>query len=335
MFELEKEIYRNQSIDMRKLLVRFAQKIWIPVLAAALGMLFAAGLYEICYLSVNGPMYQAQSKVYIDFAPGDGADVYHQYYNGYTWNDLMSTDPILDKTMDALAKNGVSVERSLVAASTEAKILSDVRLLTIYITNEDKTLCEQMQKATEQALQGFGEERDVFTGIYTIKSDETKRIMSDYRMKQAVLLGLVIAAISSVLILLGYLILDDRIFAATDLLGVLDVPFVGMELKAENGIGPFVSDFQANMERMCPGGEGLCEIMVDEVLKERAETIDYEKLRGASFVLVKASFGKTTIRSLQYVLHQLRLQGCEKVGVALTDTDEKWLRCYYRWGKAK
>lgn len=335
MFELEKEIYRNQSIDMRKLLVRFAQKIWIPVLAAVLGILASAGLYEICYLSANGPMYQAQSKVYIDFAPGDGEDVYHQYYNGYTWNDLMSTDPILDKTMDALAKNGVSVERSIVAASTEAKILSDVRLLTIYITNEDKTLCEQMQKATEQALQGFGEERDVFTGIYTIKSDETKRIMSDYRMKQAILLGFVLAVISSVLILLGYLILDDRIFTASDLLGVLDVPFVGMEPEEETGIGPFVSDFRANLERMCPKGEGLCEIMVDAVLKERAETIDYEKLRSASFVLVKASFGKTTIRSLQYVLHQLKLQGCEKVGVALTDADEKWLRRYYRWGKAK
>lgn len=332
---MEKEVYKNQCVDMRKIVVRFMQKIWIPVLAAVLGMVAFAGLYEIWYLGANGPLYQAQSKVYIDFAPGDGEDVYHQYYNGYTWNDLMTTDPILDKTMQALAAGGVNVERSVVAASTEAKILSDVRLLTIYITNQDEQLCGQIQKATETALQGFGDERDVFTGIYTIKSDETKRIMSDYRLKQAVLLGLVLALLVSVLGLLGYLILDDRIFTASDLLGTIDVPFVGLQAKNKAQIGPFAGDLQANLDRLCPKAEELCEVVVDDVISEKAEALDYAKLREASLVLVQATFGSTTLRLLQYLLHQLEVQGCEKIAVVITDVDEKWLKRYFRWGSAK
>lgn len=332
---MEKDIYKNQCIDMQKIVVRFIGKIWIPALVVVLGMMVAAGLYEIRYLAANGPMYQAQSKVYIDFAPGDGEDVYHQYYNGYTWNDLMTTDPILDKTMEALAANGVEEEKSVVAASTEAKILSDVRLLTIYITNQDEQLCGQIQKATETALQRFGEERDVFTGIYTIKSDETKRIMSDYRLKQAILLGFVLALMVSVLGLLGYLILDDRIFSASDLLGTIDVPYVGLETKNKTTVLPFSNDLQANLDRLCSNKEELREIAVDQVLSEKAEILDYEKLREASLVLVKVSFGSTTLRSLQYLLHQLHLQGCENVAVVLIDVDETWLKRYFRWGKAK
>ena len=150
---MEKEIYKEQGMDMRKIFVRFIRLVWIPILAVLFGALAGAGIYEVTYLCTNGVMYQGQSKIYIDFAPSAGEDTYHQYYNGYTWNDLMSTDPILDKTMENLSKAGVDVAREEVAASTEAKILSDVRLLTIYITNSDQVLCGQIQEATEQTLE--------------------------------------------------------------------------------------------------------------------------------------------------------------------------------------
>ena len=326
---VEKEIYKEQGIDMRKLFVRFVRLIRIPILAVLFGALVGAGIYEITYLCNNGLLYQGQSKIYLDFSPNAGEDTYHQYYNGYTWNDLITTDPILDKTMTNLEEAGVDVAREEVAASTEAKILSDVRLLTIYITNRDATLCEQIQKATEQALETYGAERDVFTSIYAIKSEQPIRLMADYRIKQAILLGAVLVGLTAVFGLLGYLILDDRLFVPSDLLGNMEAPFLGLEIVGESVPGSFTRDLQANLEYFC--GDGYAVISVEDMMCEKTSPVDYGKLRDASCVLVRAGFGKTSLRSLQYALQQLSLQGCHKIGVVLADADEKWLRQYYRW----
>lgn len=330
---MEKEIYKEQGMDMRKIFVRFIRLVWIPILAVLFGALAGAGIYEVTYLCTNGVMYQGQSKIYIDFAPSAGEDTYHQYYNGYTWNDLMSTDPILDKTMENLSKAGVDVAREEVASSTEAKILSDVRLLTIYITNGNETVCGQIQKATEQALEMYGGERDVFTAIYTIKSEEPSRLMADYRIRQAILLGAVCAGLVAIFGLLGYLLLDDRLFVPSDLLGTIDAAFLGLEVPGQAVPGPFERDLQANIEQFCGGG--YAEVSVEDLMCENTTPVDYAKLRDASSVLVRACFGKTSLRSLQYVLQQLSLQGCHKVGVVLAEADEKWVRHYYRWRLTK
>ena len=330
---MEKEIYKEQGMDMRKIFVRFIRLIWIPVLAVLFGVLAGAGIYEVTYLCTNGVLYQGQSRVYLDFAPNAGEDTYHQYYNGYTWNDLMTTDPILDKTMANLEEAGVDAMREEVAASTEAKILSDVRLLTIYITNGDETLCGQIQKATEQALEMYGAERDVFSDIYTIKSDKPVRLMTDYRIRQAILLGAVLVGLTAIFGLLGYLILDDRLFVPSDLLGNTEAPFLGLEITGKSVTGPFQKDLQANIEQFC--GDCYAELVVEDVMCENASPVDYGKLREASCVLVSAQFGRTSLRSLQYVLQQLSLQGCNKIGVVLADADEKWLRHYYRWRLTK
>ncbi|MCM1264449.1 MAG: hypothetical protein NC313_17190, partial [Butyrivibrio sp.] len=130
--------YANEGMDCKKLLLLFLKKIWVIVLAAALGAALGGCVYLLHRVALSSNReYQATSKLYLYFAYDETGEVY-QAYNGYTWNDLMATDKILDITMSYLPD---IYTREEVAAATKASILSDIRLLTIDITThaQEKT----------------------------------------------------------------------------------------------------------------------------------------------------------------------------------------------------
>lgn len=147
--------YADAGLDMKKLALCFIRKIWIVLAAAAVGAVLGGLIYTaVRTVPESEREYQAMSKVYLDFAPDETGEVY-QEYNGYTWNDLMATDPILDVTMRYLPEG---YTREEVMAATEAEILSDLRLLTITVTTYSPERCNAILKATGQSL----EEREMW-----------------------------------------------------------------------------------------------------------------------------------------------------------------------------
>lgn len=66
-----------------------SEKMWISIICALAGALLGGGLYLIVHVAfAPARVYEGVSKVYLTFAADDDGDAY-QYYNGYTWNDLM------------------------------------------------------------------------------------------------------------------------------------------------------------------------------------------------------------------------------------------------------
>ena len=216
--------YADAGMDIKKLVLCFAKRIWLAAAAGAAGAVIGGLVYLMVSVVPEAEReYQAMSKIYLDFAPDETGEVY-QAYNGYTWNDLMATDPILDVTMQYLPK---TYSREEVTGATKAEILSDLRLLTITVTTHDADSCNAILQATGQSLTDRGREAKEFHRIEVIQTTEAALVVADSRLVQAVLIGLVLGAVTALLGMLLYYVLDDRIMVAADLRQVTDVPFVG------------------------------------------------------------------------------------------------------------
>ncbi len=311
--------YADAGMDMKKLVLCFAQKLWIAV-AAALAGAVAGGLV---YLAVSvvpeaERQYQAMAKVYLDFAADETGEVY-QEYNGYTWNDLMATDPILDVTMQYLPED---YTREEVAAATRAEILSDLRLLTITITTHDIDRCNAILEATGRSLVDRGNTAKEFRQITVIQKTEAALVTADSRMAQAVMIGLVLAAALTLLGMMFVYVLDDRIMVAADLRQVTDVPFVGYTGVCER----LQKDYEANLAYL----RKKRKIVVLSV--QQGESVaegKWQELCEAEGVVLEVPYRKMHAVYLGYLIEMLAVRECPLAGIAIAGAQERFLHRYY------
>lgn len=315
--------YADAGMDMKKLGLCFIRKIRMVFAAAIIGALLGGIIYTIARTVPESEReYQAISKVYLDFAADETGEVY-QAYNGYTWNDLMATDPLLDVTMGCLPAD---YTREEVVAATKAEILSDLRLLTLTITAHDADRCNAMQEASEKSLVQRGETAKEFRSITVIQSTPSKLVTADDRTVQAVLIGLAAMTILTVFVMMFYYVLDDRILIARDLKVVTDAAFIGYAGAA----GTFGEDYEENLSYL---REKYGEISILPVAGPRKREGTVQELvttcdkKGA--VVVAVEYGKVYATYLAYVLEQLELKECRVAGIAISGADGKFLSRYY------
>ncbi|MDE7048815.1 MAG: hypothetical protein K2P25_12680, partial [Lachnospiraceae bacterium] len=92
------EEYLNRGMDLKRLMLYLQKKIWLVLMLAVLGACCGGIIYQMTRSMKMPVEYKAVSKLYISFGHDESGEVY-QYYNGYTWNDLLDADPILDLVM--------------------------------------------------------------------------------------------------------------------------------------------------------------------------------------------------------------------------------------------
>lgn len=328
--------YGNEGMDCKKLMLCFLQKLWIVVLAAVIGAILGGGIYLLCHVVLNSNReYRAESKVYLDFAPDESGEIY-QEYNGYTWNDLMSTQLILDTTMSYLPDSYTEEE---VIAATKAEILSDLRLLTITITTADADRTAQILNATNRSLEDMGDREKEFLDIEVIKETEPKLVAVDERLGQAVLLGFLIALTVTILGMLLLYVFNDRIYVPGDMKSVTQVPFVGYVFasqKEKNSRGgKRTQEFLEAMEKDLEQNKAHLVQTVGQV-----EIFDLEnelpiteqtraRLQQAGGILLVIPYAKITRASLAYRMEQLELLQGTISGIMIKDADARFLKWYY------
>ena len=312
--------YADAGMDMKKMMIRFIGKLWLVLLAAVVGAAIGGAVYTVAHIVPESEReYRAMAKIYLDFAVDETGEVY-QAYNGYTWNDLMKTNPILDKTMAHLPGD---YTRDEVMAATEAEILSDIRLLTIYITAHEQTRCDAILSATGQALTELGDTAKEFKQIKVIQTTEAALVTADVRTVQAVLVGIVTAVVLILLGMMLYYVLDDRIEVASDWKIVTDVSFVGYAGAGER----LDKEYQDNLAYL---QEQTGDISVLTVMQDDTITPEkWQELCAVDGVVVVADYGKVHAAFLTYIIEQLQVRGCRLIGVAISGADEKFLRRYY------
>ena len=312
--------YADAGMDMKKLMLRFIGKIWLVLLAAIVGAAIGGVAYTVSHIvPASEREYRAMAKIYLDFAVDETGEVY-QAYNGYTWNDLMRTNPILDKTMAHLPGD---YTRDEVMAATEAEILSDIRLLTIYITAHDQTRCDAILSSTGQALAELGDTAKEFKQIEVIQTTEAAPVVADARTVQAVLVGIVTAVVLLLLGMMLYYILDDRIVVASDWKIVTDASFIGYTGAGER----LDKEYQDHLAYLQEKTGSICVLTIaqDDIITQDK----WQELCASDGVVVVADYGKVHAAFLSYMIEQLQVRGCRLIGVAIGGADEKFLRRYY------
>lgn len=311
--------YVNEGMDIKKYMICLWKRL--PFVAAV--GIAAALLFGFLYtLSRTVPEeereYQAFAKVYLDFAADETGEVY-QAYNGYTWNDLMAADPIMELMLGYLSAD---YTREEVEAAIGAEILSDIRLLTVTVTTNREERTKAILHAAVQALTEYGKQAKEFVEIGAIQEAEVKLVVADNRLLQAVLLGLFLGLFFALLGAALRGVFEARILLAGDLKKVTGASFLGYA----NGHGSLGEDYEKNLAylREKKGKITVYEASPDKPLSEE----DFRNLRKAEVVL-SVPFGKAYAAWVSYVIDQLAVQDCVLVGVAIREADERFLRRYY------
>ncbi len=246
----------EEQLNLRCFYLRLLKKIWILPVACIIGAILGFAIYYLATVTY-GPArsYSAESTLYITFAHDETGTVY-DYYNAYTWNQLILTDDVMDEVMAELGRNGIpelseqeaaenseagslqGVTRSQVMESLSADLPSDIRVMILTVTNHDEALTREIQLATEEALVKYGQTQDVFTRIDVRRSAEPSVVTYTDRTTAAVITGAVLALIATVFGLFFLASLDDAIYVPEDGEKRYDLYCLGM-LPAKEEAEPF------------------------------------------------------------------------------------------------
>lgn len=266
---MKNDEFRKEGIDLKRFSLYFSKKIWIVLLMILIGGGLGALTYQVVK-SVNMPVeYQAVSKLYIKFGSDPTGQVY-QYYNGYTWNELIDSDPMLNCIMGYIP----SYDKQEVADSTKAEILSDIRLLTITVTGQDEKSVREIQGAVESGLAGYATISDEIDGITTIKSVPPTRIYWVDRTTESLILGAVIFGIVSLLIFGFRFALNEGIYVQSDISKRYSYKALGVMPRNQKGLQPYLNELKANILHSLGKSRTLIAIDLDNHADLRAQDLE-------------------------------------------------------------
>lgn len=243
------EEYRKRGMDFKRLYLCFQGKIWLLIMLVVLGTVLGGVIYQVARAMRMPITYEGISKLYISFGVDESGEIY-QYYNGYTWNDLLDTDPILDRIM-VYVPAGYSREE--VQEATGAEILSDIRLLTITVSGSTEKFVREIQEAVEKGLVDYARDSGELKRIEVIRREEPVRVYWDNRAVTACIVGAVIFAVISCLIMAFVYVLDDAVYVQTDAEKRYPYKVLGMLMRKQSGLQPYARELQANFSYLLAG----------------------------------------------------------------------------------
>ena len=236
------EEYLNRGMDLKRLALYLQKKVWLVIMLAILGAVCGGIIYQVVR-SVKMPVeYKSVSKLYISFGSDENGEVY-QYYNGYTWNDLLDADPILDIVMSVLP----GYERDEVREATTAEILSDIRLLTVTVRGDNEKFVREIRNAVESGLREYAKESKELVQIEVIRSGAPERVYWDDRTTAACVTGAVILGILALLgVGFGYA-LDESVYVQEDVEKKYGCKALGILTRNQKGLQPYARELKANL----------------------------------------------------------------------------------------
>jgi len=311
--------YWQETADSKRLAILFLSKLWEVIVFVVVGIVAAIAVYFIYHAIADGVSYEAYSEFYLDFATDERGEAY-QYYNGYTWNDLMSTDLIAKNTLSNL--NGSDFDISKIEQSTYAEIKSDIRVLRDTFTDGNADTCSLLQTATEKSLETLGDTAKEFVSIKTIKSIEPKRVYADNRLLQAILLGAICGLIVALFVLWFRSILDDKVRTPIDL-SSFDIPVVGVSLASED------EALQKKLDTLCSNinKAAIDEVAIINVLELVNDAVNINDLANEKAVL-DIPYKAVSKRYLAMLVKNLENQNTDIVGMKITLANNSFYRLY-------
>ena len=287
--------HREEMLNIRSFYLRLLSKIWIIPLAAVIGALAALGIYTLVTVTF-GPQktYRSESRLYISFAYDEKKGTLVDWYNAYTWDNLLlPTDDILNPMIEELGKEGIVIvsddgpaedfgdeivitRQELLDAIT-AEIPSDVRIMLLSTEYTDKDTSDAIMRAAVKSMEHYGRINDAFDSIKVLGTTEAKLVVYSDRSIVAAVFGALACVCVVILIMLMISALDDSIYVPEDAERRYDLPVLGVTF-GKGSKGLFRNELIAACNKVFAGKTQIAVISVDSIKDDSKSAKDCEIL---------------------------------------------------------
>ena len=353
---MDKEEFMQEGMDMKRLFLRFLNKSWIVMLAAVIGAFLGSGLYLFIHVTKEKQLdYTAESQYYLDFATNENGNLY-DYYNGYTWNEIMSTDPILGYTMTLLPD---TMKREEVEKAITATIPSDVRILIITVVTKEKEDAQLIATKTTESLIHFAKEKKEFENISLIKYTKPQQIKGKLQIVRAAIAGILATVCLCKIIMIVFYILDDSVYTVEELDKRFHFKTLGIITKKKDK--KTEQEVLLNLDYICKNEGKTAIVFIDRHMVSYKETNlihrltsmmeeddqklckyhflefelskmtkhDYEKLRDCKNLILAVAWGRGNRTLIQHSISQLEKQDCKITCAIIYNGSNRFIRNYY------
>ena len=273
---MEEKRFTDEKLDIRKFYLRLKTKLPLVALGIAAGMALL-GLGYVMYDKAARPAtYSAQSVIHLTFAYDESGEIY-DYYNAYTWNDIIHTDKVLEYVGEAYEEESASggADVKALADMTKAEMPSDYRVLKIVSENEDAILAESVCRAYTYGVAEFINDLEGFEEAEIYSVGEAEKVTYPDRLMAAVIFGGISGALIALFVLWVMAIVDDRVFVPEDIERRYGIPATGIvPLGAGKDTGypaVFLESFRGNLRALKKEYGALRVVIVSEAPRDEEE----------------------------------------------------------------
>lgn len=245
--------YAREPINYRLFFLKLLKKIWILPLAAVIGAVVIGGIYYFINMIVGGGYhYRAKTVYYVKYAVDvDGKE--SDYYNYFTWNELVRTDYFVDGMTEAM---GGALTKDYIRENITATVESDYRYLYTKSVSTDKNQAIDMEHKMSSLMLDFAAGKDEIESIEVIDVADESDIedISLIFIDHAVILGAIIGLLAGVLFFVFMECVDTSVYLPSTLEKRYHIPTAG---------APSMTEFAGNCKRYI-GDKKAAVIAVDE-----------------------------------------------------------------------
>ena len=340
--------HMEEPINRRSLWLRLGKKLWWIPACMVVGVLASVLVYTGIWLRLAGQrQYRQASKYYLTFGQDEAGNP-QDYYNDYTWNDLIFSVPAISQVIESELPDGITMEDA--RRDIEAQILSDVRVLTIQVTDSDPQIVQALTDAVQDALVRYGHTAEEFRRIEYLSSGEVEQVVVADRTRNAALLGALLGLLISAAVLWSRELLNDGVYCPEDAAKRYDLPVLlvlpgNLERTSEKHEGKREKDAELpaflldenvrEAEKLVKEHpEGVRLISEDPELAGKASE-QLQKTYGIGvceengITLAVIPFGRENGTGTDHLLTQKRLKGEAPAGLILAEADGTFLKKYY------
>lgn len=219
--------FLQEKLDTKRYVLLNLKKIWWLMIGAVVGaVLFGVIYYLKTDVLAPEPLYRSQVLYEITF-DRDQVDNIHDYYNDYTWNDILDSDQIAGRAASILG----DMDKEAVAEAVSIPTMSDIRFIWVYADMESGADAERIQTAIGKALEEFAAATDGFTSITVWDTKEVGQIQHHSLIVRMTVAGAVIGALIALFFICYSSAMDDSVYTESDIKEKLDILPAGVIMK--------------------------------------------------------------------------------------------------------
>lgn len=334
--------YAREPVNYRLFFLKLLKKIWLLPLAAVIGAVVIGGIYYVVNMVIgDGYRYRARTMYYVQYAT-DESGKEADYYNYYTWQELVKTEYFVDGMYEAL---GGSMPKEEILASITATVEADYRYLYTKSVTGDSVESINMEAKLSELMVAFADTRDEIESIEVVDkaSEYSVEDVSLIYIGHAAVVGAAVGLVAVILLLIFIECVDTSIYLPATLEKRYHIVVLG---------APSMKEFEANCKKLLSekniaivsadglGKEGSGKTEIGKLIPASYSVTvcdnpidkpsEYEVLRDKNYVVIAVKAAAHNGKKIERLIEQLARQEI-KVSAFVLFNEDKWLiNRYYK-----